>query len=404
MRTVAFLSSLIFVFVLPMETVVFVPGLGSSARIAGLLVAGTWLVAVATQGRIRKPRLVHVVIFVFFVWNAFSIFWSQDSNMTAKRIQTFVQTAVMIMIIWDLYTTQTALKAGLQAYVLGAYVAIGGTIYNYLNAEAYTYGRYSAAGMHVVNLGLILALAIPIAWYLAVSAGSTSRLSWGLRILNFCYLPAAYMGIALTASRGALVASFPAVLFVLSTLTRLRLYVRVLFFVGLLGMLFSAQAIIPQNSLKRLGTTYMDLTEGDLTGRVGLWREGFALSMEHPILGIGSNAYETTVELGKVAHNTFLSVLVELGIIGLIIFLTILGMVAYHAIQQPKLESRLWLTVLFSWALGASALTYEDNKPTWLFLSFIVVSASLFLKGDRLTHLSDYVPRRRGRNSGGLVP
>ena len=44
--------------------------------------------------------------------------------------------------------------------------------------------------------------------------------------------------------------------------------------------------------------------------------------------------YRTVNTLGKEAHNSFVSVLVEL--IGLVLFGLILAIVVYHAFHQPK--------------------------------------------------------------------
>ena len=42
---------------------------------------------------------------------------------------------LLVFILWDLYTTRSALLAGLQAYILGAYVAVGSAVNNYFPAR-----------------------------------------------------------------------------------------------------------------------------------------------------------------------------------------------------------------------------------------------------------------------------
>ena len=77
------------------------------------------------------------------------------------------------------------------------------------------------------------------------------------------------------------------------------------------------------------------------------------------------------------SHNSYLSVLVELGLIGFILFSLILAIAFVKAWHQPKWQSWFWLTVLAVWSIGAFTLTWEARKSTWLFLSFIVLSATL---------------------------
>ena len=55
----------------------------------------------------------------------------------------------------------------------------------------------------------------------------------------------------------------------------------------------------------------------------------------------------------------------------------ILIITGIQALRLPKWESRFWLTQLTVWAIGASTLTYEFRKATWLILGLVIVSAAL---------------------------
>ncbi len=44
----------------------------------------------------------------------------------------------------------------------------------------------------------------------------------------------------------------------------------------------------------------------------------------------------------------------------------LLGMLAWATLRLPLMERSLWLVVLLTWALGASGMTWENTKPTWL--------------------------------------
>jgi hypothetical protein len=122
-----------------------------------------------------------------------------------------------------------------------------------------------------------------------------------------------------------------------------------------------------------------------LGGRMDIWREGFAISSQHPLLGVGGGAFREAIDRypqGTVAHNVFLSVLVELGIVGLGLFAVVLALVVAEAVQQPRREAWLWLATLMVWTIGASVHTWEHKKPTWLFLGLVVVGAGLFSRDD----------------------
>ena len=382
MRTVAHLLSLVLVFTIPWENAITLGGLGTLTRVIGVLTAAVWLGSVLAAGGFRKFHPFHMLALLFILWNVVSFHWSVGVDETVQRIKTYVQLAILAWILWDLYTTPKALRASLEAYILGAYVAIGSTISNYLAGQeisVYAEGRYAGAGLNAVDLALILALGLPVAWHLASTAGNGMK-NHVLRLVNCAYIPAALFAIILTASRMAIFAVFPAILYISVTINRLRFFFRILIFIVLVGALFAVLPYVPQSTADRLATVGDSIATRDLGGRVRLWRASIAAFLEHPILGVGSGALRT--ELGAVAHNTFLSVLAELGLIGFTLFVVMLVIVAYQAVNQPKWLSGLWLTVLAIWAIGAFALTWEFRKPTWLFLSLVVISASLFRQCD----------------------
>lgn len=99
------------------------------------------------------------------------------------------------------------------------------------------------------------------------------------------------------------------------------------------------------------------------------------------------------------AHNSFLSVLVELGLVGFALFGIILTIAGFGALRQPtKWDTIFWLTVLLTWVICVSALTYEYRKATWLLLSLVVASAALTNHRDEIVQ-----PVQRDQSVGQFV-
>jgi len=394
MRSIAFALSLVFIFLVPWEGVARFP-VGTMARTLGLVAGAVWLATVIIEGRLRKLSVYHIMVVLFVLWNALSLFWSADPNRSMAHLRTWVQTLVLVFIIWDLYTTQEAILAGLQAYILGAYVAVGTAVQNYLSGNAYytNYQRFSPGDTNPDGFGFILALGIPLAWYLAASK-STNRLGPLWKFINYAYIPAAFLGLALSGTRTALVASLVGMAFGLISLTRLRIWARIAIVILLTGVIiYLWPRVATLESFQRLGTTGTELTEGDLNNRTNNWREGFDAFVEHPIIGVGSNMYRSINSLGKVGHNSFISVLVELGLIGFLLFGIILAIVINQAWSHPsKWDRSFWLTVFAVWTIGSSTLTWEHRKTTWLFLSFIVASAILARQRERKAYEAAHLP------------
>jgi O-antigen ligase len=110
-----------------------------------------------------------------------------------------------------------------------------------------------------------------------------------------------------------------------------------------------------------------------------IWSAGLAAFREHPFLGVGSGAYAATVfkvvNVPYVAHNTFISVLVELGVFGALLVLALMASLYYSAFRMRSLEARLWVTVLLTWTAGVMALAWEYRKPTWIMFGLLVAHA-----------------------------
>ena len=400
MRTITIAISLVLNFMIPWEGVVRIPGLGTGVKLLGFALAGFWLATILTTKRLRKPGPFQMVLCLLVIWYAFSVFWSANPSRSVAHAMTWFQLLMLAFIWWDLYTTRKAVLAGLQAYVLGAYVSLGSAIGNFLSGKTFYshYERYSAGETNPDGFGFLLAVGIPIAWYLAISENTSREIRW-LRFVNYAYIPLAFMGIALSGTRTALIASIVGTAFGLASLTRVRVWVRVAILLLLIAATFYLLPYVQDlRSFERLGTTGVELTQGDLNNRTNNWQDGFAAFVEHPLLGVGGNMYPTINRWGKAAHNSFIAVLVELGLIGFIIFGGLLLIVFTEAWRQPKWESRFWLTLFAVWTLGSYTLTWTHRKPTWLLLSLLIAGAALTLRREESVLHDEAVPLRHSND------
>ena len=128
--------------------------------------------------------------------------------------------------------------------------------------------------------------------------------------------------------------------------------------------------------------------------RFDLWKLAFTAIQQHPLLGVGVGNFRylvPTLQLlipslsltfygNPVVHNAYLSVWVELGIAGLTIFLTILGLSFYSyakvfLVKRKDSAAKGWDILYGGLALGfvlclfsASTLNLERDKLLWFFV------------------------------------
>jgi len=85
-----------------------------------------------------------------------------------------------------------------------------------------------------------------------------------------------------------------------------------------------------------------------------------------------------------------------LGIVGFGIFAGLLLMLIYAALRLPVLARSLWLVMLLTWALGASGMTWETTKPTWLLFGLLAADTAAV----QVAAARRYFPARAFRSAG----
>jgi O-antigen ligase len=377
MRQIAFWLSLLLIFAIPWENSAKFDGVGSLAKLIGVAVAGLWAAAVARSGEFRQLRLFHVLTLLFILWNGISLLWSIDGDLTIERARTYAQTLVLVVILWDLYRTPESLRAGMQAYVLGAFVCVGLLAHAYFFQGGADARRLTAVGFNpnVAAFGLVLGL--PMAWYLA-RLDETWRTKRLLRWLNLIYLPAATLAMVQTGARSAMVSALVAFGFMALSLGRVKPSTRVAFLLAVIAGPALALPYLSLEKLERIASTSDEVGDASFGGREAVWGEGFELLASQPWLGIGSGGFTTAaVETRKAPHNFAVAILVEIGIIGFSLFMAVIAATAIGALAQERWLRRLWLTLLLIWVLNAAVHNYEDKKHTWVYFSFVAIGAGL---------------------------
>jgi len=357
------------VLVIPLENVV-IPGVGLLSIVVGMVATGICLLAIIERGNLRPLDMGHALMGLFVLWATVSYLWSHDPDGTIVVAAVYVRMLVMVWLIWQLSSDAGQPLRLLQAYVLGTFAAGVDTVYQFVRQNEATYQRYAGAGANPDDLGLMMALSVPVAYCFFIQG--RSRMRW----FYAAHMALAGTAILLSATRGAALAVAVALLIVPGTAVRLRWRQMAAIVVTAALIIAAGLFVAPASSRERLATIPQEIADGSLSGRTPIWAAGFELFRQHPFIGVGAGAYRESVRqiliVGEVAHNTFLSIVVELGVVGLAIFCALLGVLLIYAMDLPWLPKRLWLVCSAVWLLGVSNLTWEMRKPTWLLFGLLL--------------------------------
>jgi O-antigen ligase len=378
MTTIAYAGLWIFVFAVPWDRLVSMPGVNLVTRATGALALGLTLLAIVISGRFRRWRVFHTAALLFVVWAGFGV-WMMGSPTIPQKYYTFLQLFLVLWMIWELSPSEKRLRGLLVAFLLGCCVPAIGTIVLYLR-EGGVLRRFSAGGADANSLGMTLALAVPIAWYLSL----TSRRPL-MRWLCRAYLPLGLFATTLTGSRGAMIALMVSLLIIPLTMSlspgRLAAAIGLL---GLSGALIVAY--VPDKVVKRLSTTSSSVEGLNFGGRFTLWKAGVHAFAAKPVMGYGVGGFvrAITPEVGSealVAHNSFLSVLVEEGLVGLWLYMTMLISVFFAVLRFPRLERRFGLVLMATLGTAMLPLTWEHQKAVWFIMAALIGMSAMQASG-----------------------
>lgn len=377
MHKLGFYALSLFFFTLPWQDIVTLPG-GSAlsvSRLVGLVLIAAALAATLWRGRLRLrvPALTLVLTGLFCTWAVIGSLgntWSPIGSLI--KASTFVQLAVMSVIIWQLCRSEAEHSTLLQAFVLGAYVVAGRIIYDFATNpfvpnSAQSMARYVGLGGNPNGVAANMAMALPIAYFLGAFR---SRGGW--RWLNLLYLPVAIMAIILTASRGGFLTALIGAAVIPLTSGYLRRGGRVAVVVGTVVVVGVLAAVVPAANFARIAETSSELSEGNVSNRSQIWAGGLKLYQQSPFTGVGTGSFgyaiEPVIGYEKAGHNAFLVVLVELGAVGFALYVLNFIVVLLPLLKLPN-PDRLFYGCLYL-ALVVSMLpsNVEDAQYVWALL------------------------------------
>lgn len=369
MRRIAYVLLLATLLTIPLEDVFQVPVIGTLARVFGIAAFAVWGLSVFAAEGMRRPTYFHLFALGLVAWVGFSLLWSFDPNSTLINIETFLQLFTLSLVVWDLCDSRRTLNAAIQALVVGMWLASASLFLNFARGIESHYGRFSASGADPNYMSVMLALGIPLAWYMVTNTRHRS-----LRFLNLLYIPAAVLAMGLTGSRGGFLAGFIAVVYLTIAAGRRRLGGLIVLLIAVAATVLLVSVIVPDGAAER--TVNLD-DEDALNGRVGIWMDAWDAFVQYPVSGVGAGASRAVLPTGNVPHNVALTVILELGIIGLALAAGLVATALRWSRFLTPWDRQMWWSVVGIWAVGSISLNLETRKLTWVIFSLVLAATAV---------------------------
>ncbi len=312
----------------------------SLAKVAGALLVVAWLGVMSTRGTdvrnffVQRPGLTYLLI-AFVSWNAISVVWAPDRGEALSSVMRYALNVVLLPIAFTAIRTRRDIISVLAVIVAGASVAAVSAVIYPPAEESAVAGRATGTVGDPNELAAALLVGLSVAAAFAVNRWiprQTRMLAAGAAVLCLA-------GIVISLSRGGLIGLAGAIAIAVIAGGRWRgrvLGVGATIAAAAVGYFAFFAALPAKERVLDLGTT------GGGTGRLDLWTVGWRMVQAHPLNGVGTGQFATSsvhfllrpgvIERGdlilstpKVAHNTYLNILAELGIVGGMMFLGLLA-------------------------------------------------------------------------------
>lgn len=397
---------------------------GVSVHAAAMVVAMAAVAVGLRRGTVR-PVSSPVLLFaaVFLVARALTVTIAADSTSAVTAVLATGHDVVFLYVVTLLlcssrrYGESTAaavaavsLFAGLS--VLQEYVPGNGNTFAGFSNVASEFELGAASVRHSGPMpdpnfwGQTLVLFAPLAMAVtAMSRSTRARLAWTTATIAVC------VGVYLTQSRGGFVAL--AVATVVWFAAAGRRYARLLVLAPVIaGMLLLLPGVGSRlGTLTQLNVAAAEGGDGSLVGRIGAWRIGFAIFRDHPVLGVGAGNYADvepdyegdsgqTRAVTLAAHNLYLEIAAEGGLLGLSTWLLFFGSMVFVTLRALLLARNLggdavptparllaagFLAGLIGWAVAAMFLHLAYSR---VLLVVAALGAGLDVEARRMSGTS----------------
>lgn len=352
---------------------------GTLARVEQLLVWGlACFIMSAAFPRVARAAARHKSLSVFALLAFVSISWSPDPVDALRRSVLFGLTLLFSLYLAEYYDPQEQmlliLFTGVIA-VIASYLAVfllPGFGYGYEGEWKGIFGHKNDLGMYVIFLvspvfflrlkqslvGIVAAGIVGLAAVLVFM--SQSRTAWLLMFVFACYV-CAYKLIARFRRRDAILLSAAVM--------------------SIAGVMMTFAVTQYDSLLRLMGKT------ADLSGRFQIWKAvAFAIS-KHPFLGYGYGGFwdQSQGESMNVmlavgfplnhAHNGYLNLWLQLGLVGLLLFIWSLVAATRNGVKSLRLGDQNYV----AWCLGVILLVIVGNIDESFIMKYNSLATMLYV-------------------------
>jgi O-antigen ligase len=118
--------------------------------------------------------------------------------------------------------------------------------------------------------------------------------------------------------------------------------------------------------------SFSERSTGDLSGRLLIWNEAIKFISQNLALGVGPGAFIKLNSFEVGAHNLFLTIMLDIGLIGLTVFVFFLYSIYSTMKKNGAIGAKLFLALLVYWMPMALSGHWETAPFSWAVVAFAI--------------------------------
>lgn len=326
------------------------------------------------------------VVRTVFLWTLFYAVFLQAQTLSTEQIRNIIIAAVFGAGVLGAIGILQYLQSGGAGLYGGGSGAAGRVASTFASGDDQSATNYFASALQLIALpaiALIIAGPRKYGWLAPLTA-------------------AIVVGLMLSLSRGGTLGFAAGVLVLIALWARARLLIAGLSLLAVVLTVAGANPLLGSQSVGAVTQRLASSTELDSTStnlRPKAYAVAAEITVENPLFGIGVNQFraeladrgESLSEEGKPiegAHNVFLSLSAETGLLGIGAFLFFLAMIAGRARAAIRSSDGLARPLALGLAatligFGVQGLTVTQNRNHLLWGTFLMIGGMLVALGDR---------------------
>lgn len=376
-------------------------------KVAGIIVAAIWLLCKLGEWAItrktlpvsKRNGLLILLMILFISLSLASTAFARDPSLSITRLQTLFMLFGMVIIYYDQFRTERDLQIAYKVLTYSGILASVLLIIQYFSGISFPgtpethilQGSIRSIGVawdpNFAALNIVVAF--PLVYYMIKTYHSTT-----IKTMLSLGLLAIITAVFTTFSRGGIISLFAVILLILLTeryrarkFVAMGMILPILFYFLPVGKLAARIESVPAFFVNLHNSSNLALNYASIWQRYNALISGWRMFTDNFFTGVGwGNFPVRSLEYGALghmdAHNTYLSIMGELGFLGIVIFLGIIFL-AWHNLNlahrychnnENKALIRGLKVGLLSFLFSALFLSAQVASILWILLAFSAIS------------------------------